>query len=73
MSDETIKSAIRTTALIAFESVDTLTEQQMEAVMIALIECGSDKEAEVAGLLIYHREQARRHQLTLKAILEGAS
>jgi len=66
------KAAIRTTALIAFESVERLTEKQLEALLITLIEAGTDAEAEIAEKQLYHKQEARKAQLLLKAIIEGS-
>jgi hypothetical protein len=71
VSDPAIKSAIRTTALVAFESIDKLNEKQLEALLVTLIEAGTDAEAEIAAKQLYHKQEARRLQLTLKAIIGG--
>lgn len=71
MSDLAIKAAIRTTALIAFKHVDQLSDAEIEAVLITLVEAGEHKEAEVAASGLYHRIEARKAQLILKGVIAG--
>lgn len=71
MSDPDIKEAIRQTALIAFESIERLSDQQAHAVLVTIVEAGTDAEAAAAEAQIYHRSEARKAQMQLRSIVEG--
>lgn len=64
------KSALRTAAMIAYRSFDSLTEQERSDVLVALMATGNDDEADLANKTLYHLREQRRLQLTLRSILE---
>ncbi|MBA4136748.1 MAG: hypothetical protein C0518_05475 [Opitutus sp.] len=64
-------AALRTTAQIAFRFIDTLSEREREQVLTALVVTCPQEEGEIAQRALYHLQQQRKEQMTLKAILEG--
>lgn len=63
--------ALRAAACIAFRYCDQLPESEREQVLVALIEVLPDREAELAQTVLFHLQHQRKHQLELKAIIEG--
>jgi len=47
----------------------TTTEQEHDAVLVAIAENLSGAEAEIASRTLFHRRQARRRQLELRGLL----
>lgn len=64
-------SVLRTAARVAFRHLDDCSTHERKDVLKALIEVGSDDEANGADQQLFHEEQARAAQLTLRAIIEG--
>lgn len=68
-----LKRAARTSAVIAYRQVEKLTEHELEDVLITLVECGENHEAEMANDQLYHLRERRRLQLTLASVLDGTA
>lgn len=68
--DEQLQSSLRTAALIAYRSFDSLTEAEKCDVLLSLVATGRGEEAELAGKSLFHLREQRRLQLTLRSILE---
>ena len=68
---ENVTAALRLAAIVAFRHIDELPEHQREQVLLALIEVLPTSESEIAQNALFHFREQRKHQLTLKAILEG--
>lgn len=65
--------AIQTALIVALRHSDaaTTTEQEREAVLIAIADIFSGERGELAAKSLHHLREQRRLQLTLRAILEG--
>lgn len=56
---------------IAHRQFPALNDVEREQVLIALVETGDAREGAAANDALYYQREARKAQMTLKAILEG--
>ena len=71
MSDAEL-TALRTTAHIAARSMNTLTERELECVLVSLIAVGTEEEGKAADARLFLLREGQKAQLVLQSVLEGA-